>query len=303
MRATPPLRLAAATLPALAAAGLWDVAAGRVIPASVFVLLLWTQASRTHAAVAAAVVHGAVPATGLRAVNSALVLAYFALLAGLYLVRLPPRRSDRRPGIVAASFAGTFLVMGAGLLPAGVRRDWLLLPADLLTLAGLAWTIWSLLSLRRSFSILPQARRLVTGGPYGLSRNPLYVGEVLASWAVFLPTIGWPVALALAVNVVLLLVRVRAEERVLGSTFGAEYVDYCRRVPRFLPRLRRLPPPRGPQKPEGRLGGRPPPQGEWGAPADAALTAASRRDLSRATGRCPSVGEVNMVQLMQPQER
>jgi protein-S-isoprenylcysteine O-methyltransferase Ste14 len=217
----------------LAAAGIWDVVAGRAIPASVFVLLLLAQASRTYAAVAAAV-------GGLRVVNSALTLVYFALIAVLYVVRLPPRRGDRRPGIVAASFAGTFIVMCAPFLPAGQRRDWLLLPADLLTLAGIACAVWSLLYLRRSFSILPQARRLVTAGPYGLSRNPLYLGEVLGSWAVYLPTMALPVALVLAVNVVLLLVRVRAEERVLGGSFGAEYLDYCRRVPRFLPRPWRL---------------------------------------------------------------
>ncbi len=231
----------------LAAVGAWDVVVGRAIPASVFFLLVAAQASRAEGAMAAAV-HGPSPAGGLRAANAVLTLVYFTLLSVLYVVRLPPRHSDRRPGIVVASFAGSFIVMcvpfltsiqflpSVPFLPAGQPRAWLLLPAVLLMSAGIAYSIWSLLFLRRSFSILPQARRLVTGGPYGLSRNPLYLGEVLGSWALYLPTMSWLVAFVLAVNVGLLLVRVRAEERVLASSFGDEYADYCWRVPRFLPR-------------------------------------------------------------------
>src|SRR5205807_322692 len=81
--------------------------------------------------------------------------------------------------------------------------------ADAASLLGLVGAVWSLGYLRRSFAILPQARRLVTGGPYGLSRNPLYVAEVLAAWSVYLPTMSWPAVLLLTVNVALLLVRVR----------------------------------------------------------------------------------------------
>jgi protein-S-isoprenylcysteine O-methyltransferase Ste14 len=224
----------------LSAGGLWDVLAGHVAPAAVFALLLLNQASRARDAIVAAVGHGASPTGALRAANSALVVAYFALLAGLYLFRLPARGADRRPGIVAASFVATFMVMCVPYLPAAGRRDWLLPPADLVTLLGIGCAVWSLAYLRRSFAILPQARRLVTGGPYALSRNPLYVGEVLGAWSVYLPTMSWAALLALAVNVTLLLVRVRAEERVLAGTFGDEYVDYCRRVPRFLPNPRRL---------------------------------------------------------------
>ena len=61
--------------------------------------------------------------------------------------------------------------------------------------------------------------------------------EIVAGWCLFLPTLDWPGALALAANVALQLVRVRAEERVLGRAFGPEYAGYRMRVPRFLPRL------------------------------------------------------------------
>jgi protein-S-isoprenylcysteine O-methyltransferase Ste14 len=219
---------------------LWDVLAGHVVPGSVFALLLLNQASHTYASIVAALGPGPSLTGGLRAANAALILVYFALLAALYLFRLPPRGADRRPWIVAASFAGTFMVMAVPLLPAGGRHDWLLLPADISTLLGIAGAVWSLGYLRRSFAILPQARRLVTGGPYGMSRNPLYVAEMVGGWSAYLPTIGWAALLVLVVNIGLLLVRVRAEERILAASFGDEYLEYRRRVPRFVPNPRRL---------------------------------------------------------------
>jgi protein-S-isoprenylcysteine O-methyltransferase Ste14 len=212
-----------------------DLVLGRAVPAALFGIVVVAEAVRLRDMVLAAVRPGATDADGLAALNSTLVLGYYCMLVGLYVVRLPQRGSDRRPLIALASFGGGFLVLLVPFLPAAPRRDELLLPADLLGLAGIICTVWSILHLRRSFSILPQARRLITSGPYGISRNPLYVGETVSSWAVFLPTLGWPGAVVLAVNVALQLIRVRAEERVLARTFGDEYAEYRRRVPRFVP--------------------------------------------------------------------
>jgi hypothetical protein len=46
--------------------------------------------------------------------------------------------------------------------------------------------------------------------------------------------------LLLPVFVTSVLAIIKAEERFLAGRFGAEYDAYCRRVPRFLPRLRGL---------------------------------------------------------------
>lgn len=208
-----------------------------MVPATVFGLLVAGQATRARAALPALGLSEATVADVLAAANALLLLAYYALVVALYVVRLPPRDSDRRPAIVAASLVATFLVTSVPFLPAAPRRDWLLLPADVLALAGISCAVWSLLFLRRSFSIIPQARHLVTGGPYGLSRNPLYLSEMVGAWAVFLPTMAWPAVLVLAAHVCLQVVRVLAEERILAATFGPGYADYRRRVPRFLPHL------------------------------------------------------------------
>jgi len=120
-------------------------------------------------------------------------------------------------------------------LPGGVRRDWLVLPADIIATVGLAYSVWGLAYLRRSFSIIPEARRLVTGGPYGLSRHPVYLGEVATAIGVNLATTGWPGAIAIAYFIGAELLRMRWEEGVLSTAFPADYPAYAARVPRYFP--------------------------------------------------------------------
>jgi protein-S-isoprenylcysteine O-methyltransferase Ste14 len=216
---------------------------GRVVPGSLFGFALVVQGNRVRGAWASVGGANAGPDL-LAAIDALMVFLYYGLLVALYVARLPPRDGDRRPTIALAAFGGSFLSICIPFLPAAPRRDWLLLPADLVSLAGIAWTIWSLLWLGRSFAILPQARRLVTSGPYALSRNPLYLGEIVGGWTVFLPTLSWPGALVLLANLGLQLVRVLAEERVLARSFGEDYAEYRRRVPRFVP----LPHPRRPAR-------------------------------------------------------
>jgi protein-S-isoprenylcysteine O-methyltransferase Ste14 len=81
-------------------------------------------------------------------------------------------------------------------------------------------------------------RKLVVEGPYRRWRHPMIsgvalilLGETIALWAV--PMAIW-LAAFVAVNVVYLPL---VEEPRLVRRFGADYDDYRRRVPRFLPRL------------------------------------------------------------------
>jgi protein-S-isoprenylcysteine O-methyltransferase Ste14 len=164
-----------------------------------------------------------------------LALAYFTMLVVLYSVRLPKRGTDQRLGVVFIAFTGTFSVILAGFVPGGGHRDWLVLPADIIATIGLAYSVWGLAYLRRSFSIMPEARRLVTGGPYSLSRHPVYLGEVITAIGINLATAGWLGALAVVYFIVCELLRIRWEEGVLSRTFPGEYPEYARRVPRYAP--------------------------------------------------------------------
>src|SRR5207253_109180 len=43
--------------------------------------------------------------------------------------------------------------------------------------------------LRNRFSIVPEARGLVTTGPYHFVRHPIYLGEIIAGFGLVLPTV------------------------------------------------------------------------------------------------------------------
>jgi protein-S-isoprenylcysteine O-methyltransferase Ste14 len=79
------------------------------------------------------------------------------------------------------------------------------------------------------------ASSLVTGGVFRYTRNPMYVGFLLAllAWAVFLAN---PIAVVWVVVYVLYITRFQIvpEERVLASLFGAEYEAYKGRVRRWV---------------------------------------------------------------------
>lgn len=84
---------------------------------------------------------------------------------------------------------------------------------------------------------LDAPRQLVTSGPFGRMRNPIIVGELSVVWGVALWTaVEGIAAYALLVTIAAHLVVTRVEEPELRERFGAGYEDYCRRVPRWLPR-------------------------------------------------------------------
>lgn len=208
-----------------------DLAFSRLIPALFFSVFLARQLVLFWAGIHAA----SRPRDYLFVLQQLLALAYFTMLVVLYTTRLPKRGTDHRLAVIFIAFTGTFSAIAAGFLPGGTRREGLVLAGDVLATAGLAYSVWGLAYLRRSFSIIPEARRLVTGGPYNLSRHPVYLGEVATAIGVNLATAGWPGALAVAYFVICELLRIRWEEGVLERAFPDQYPGYARRVPRYLP--------------------------------------------------------------------
>lgn len=208
-----------------------DLVFGRLLPSLFFSLFLARQLVLLGGSL-----HGLRQPTDLLfLVQQALALAYFTMLVVLYAVRLPQRGTDHRLAVIFIAFSGTFAAIGASFLPGGTRREGLVLLADVLATAGLVYSVWGLAYLRRSFSIIPEARRLVTGGPYSLSRHPVYLGEIATAIGVNLATAGWLSALAIVYFVTCELMRIRWEEEVLRRAFPAEYPAYAHRVPRYFP--------------------------------------------------------------------
>jgi protein-S-isoprenylcysteine O-methyltransferase Ste14 len=88
--------------------------------------------------------------------------------------------------------------------------------------------------------LAPEGRRgeLITEGIYGRVRHPRYIAVFLATVAIAFFTNHLAVyILALLLAPALYLV-VLLEEKELRDRFGEAYEDYCRRVPRFIPRRR-----------------------------------------------------------------
>ena len=83
-------------------------------------------------------------------------------------------------------------------------------------------------------------RRLVVVGFYRHVRNPMYVG-FLAGWVGLWIVLGHANRAALAIACIAIAVVALFvwlyEEPTLRRLFGAEYEEYCRNVPRWLPRM------------------------------------------------------------------
>ena len=81
---------------------------------------------------------------------------------------------------------------------------------------------------------------LTTTGPYAHTRNPLYLGSIVIAGGFAIAARSWWIVAILVVMFVAIYVPViRGEEAFLRSTFPDQFADYCRRVPRLLPRLTR----------------------------------------------------------------
>lgn len=161
------------------------------------------------------------------------ILFCLACAWALLIRDLPVRRaSGVLPRLVA--LGGTFL--GAGLLRLTMPEMPLLQQAAVFVLMGLGALagMVTLLWLGKSFAIMPEARTLVTGGPYQYVRHPFYAAEIVIVLGMILQyQLPWSLLLGGAV-IALQVVRSLYEERVLSQAFP-EYEAYKARTKRFIP--------------------------------------------------------------------
>ena len=165
------------------------------------------------------------------------LFALFLLEAAFVLLR--PMPVARAAGIAPriAALAGTWLMALMVLLPPPVAPAPALARAgSLLGLAGAALAVASVMSLGRSFSVMAEARRLVTAGPYRIMRHPLYVAEEIAIGGVVISHFSGFAAALFALQAGCQVWRARNEERVLGGAFP-DFARYRRTTPALLFRL------------------------------------------------------------------
>ncbi len=167
-----------------------------------------------------------------------------------------PSTTRRAAALWAKSLLNAFLFFGLFMVAMPLLASWLLplalplphwlrlLGGALLFVAGVVvWIVCLDYFSRRGEGTpfpLDAPRKLVTSGPFAVVRNPIMAAELSVLWAeaIYFGVLGIVVYAALA-TVAGHVAAVILEEPELRERFGAEYEDYCRQVPRWLPHLRR----------------------------------------------------------------
>jgi protein-S-isoprenylcysteine O-methyltransferase Ste14 len=164
------------------------------------------------------------------------VVVFAALLIGLVAIRKPA--SSGAQGFVpkAVAFLGAFLGVAILSLPRQPIGWPLRIFSTTLIVGGMSFAVYALLWLGRSISVMSEARRLVTGGPYAMVRHPLYLGEETALIGVTLQFLSPPALGLLVMQIGFQLYRMRFEEQVMREAFP-EYDIYAVRVKRLIPGL------------------------------------------------------------------
>jgi protein-S-isoprenylcysteine O-methyltransferase Ste14 len=209
---------------------------GRAIPLGVFGFLVAIQAELAFGGIQHASGILVDRAAAMYLLNRVLTLAFFCFLLLIYMVRSRAIASDHNLVAVVAAMTGSFILYALWLFPGGPRSSdlFVLGVSDMLLACGMTWAIYSLSYLGKRFSIVPEARGLVTGGPYRFARHPIYLGEIAAGLGLVLPTILTVHMGVFVVFVTAQLIRTHYEERVLRRTFP-EYAAYARRTRRLIP--------------------------------------------------------------------
>ncbi len=164
------------------------------------------------------------------------VIFFLLLVTGLIIVRPQPLRKSSGWGPRLTALVGSFLLSFLAVSPHAEPALLRTTSAMILMVGGSAITVAALLALGRSFSIFPEARQLVTRGPYAVVRHPMYLGEILAGLGLTLQVLSEHAVLLFALFLAAQLARMRYEEQILERTFP-EYATYKLRTARLIPRL------------------------------------------------------------------
>jgi protein-S-isoprenylcysteine O-methyltransferase Ste14 len=102
------------------------------------------------------------------------------------------------------------------------------------------WCVWDFAAFGRGTPApIAAPKQLVVRGLYRYTRNPMYVGvlTVILGWVVLFQAAAL-ILYAFVVGTCFHLFIILYEEPHLQKEFDGEYIEYCRRVSRWLPTLR-----------------------------------------------------------------
>jgi protein-S-isoprenylcysteine O-methyltransferase Ste14 len=138
--------------------------------------------------------------------------------------------------LIGAAMWGAARLLPAVSLPDPVR----LVIAGVFAVFGITVALLGVFAFRRAKTTLnpvtPEAASsVVTGGIFGYTRNPMYVGLTLEliGWAVWL-SVPWVLLGPVGLMLFLTRFQIVPEERVMSLKFGRDYDQYRQRVRRWL---------------------------------------------------------------------
>jgi protein-S-isoprenylcysteine O-methyltransferase Ste14 len=162
---------------------------------------------------------------------------FYLTIAGIYVVRL--RAVSKSAGTIPtiASIMGSFMLLALILIePCKDLPLWARILSCCLTIVSNILAVWILFWLGRSFSILPEGRKLVTRGPYAIVRHPLYMVEIVGILGIVIGFLSWMAVLLFITQTAMQLARIHYEEKVLKASFP-EYEAYAAKTRRLIPYL------------------------------------------------------------------
>lgn len=144
------------------------------------------------------------------------------------------------PGLLVGYFPYQVSTADRELFPPGVLA-WIAFPLWLIAAVVMVWCFWDFTFKGRGTPApIDPPKELVTVGLYRHVRNPMYVSGILAlvGWALWSPSVplfAAPLIFLAAAHTFVILY----EEPTLRVQFGSSYEDYLRRIPRWIPRIRK----------------------------------------------------------------
>lgn len=191
-----------------------------------------------------------IDAIGLTAII--LVFLAYVLFGCVFLFRKKPPKGEEAKRAPAASFG--IVLQGASFVLAWnpPRQQWwpflpwrtgevaLAVAAIVLAYASCFLSVRAVRTLGKQWTYAARVikgHELITRGPYGVVRNPIYLGMfglILSTCLVF--SRWWSGLAAVVLFLIGNRIRIRNEERLLRESFGDQFDEYARRVPAFIPR-------------------------------------------------------------------
>jgi protein-S-isoprenylcysteine O-methyltransferase Ste14 len=159
--------------------------------------------------------------------------------ANIWAESIPSRLMHVVPTVIAALLlllpALPVLGLDQRFLPWPLAMFWI---GFVLAVAGLAFTVLARRHLATNWSgevTLKVDHELITSGPYGWVRHPIYTGLLLGFVGSALALGEWRGIVAVVLVGLALWRKLRMEERGMRQLFGQRYVDYEQRVPALVP--------------------------------------------------------------------